>query len=248
MSSPLNRLAGKVAIVTGASRGIGKAIALQLGSLGANVVVNYASSSSAAEEVVEKIGKDRAISVKADTSKISEIEKLVATTIQKFGKVDILIPNAGSMPMRDLAHTTEEDFDGAIALNVKGPYFLAQKVAPHMQSGSHIIFISTSLCVASGVAPGYLLYNTTKGAIEQMTRVMCKDLGPKGIYVNAIAPGPTGTDLYYKGKPEAILQAVANSHPQKRIATVDEIAENVVFLAASRWVSGQVVRVNGGMA
>lgn len=126
MSSTLNRLAGKVAIVTGASRGIGKAIALQLGSLGAKVVVNYANSSSAAEEVVATIGKDHAISVKADTSKIDEIERLVATTTEKFGKIDILIPNAGTMDMRDLAHTTEEDFDKAISVNVKGPYFLAQ--------------------------------------------------------------------------------------------------------------------------
>lgn len=117
-----------------------------------------------------------------------------------------------------------------------------------MAHGSHIIFLSTTLCTASTVMPGYLLYNSTKGAIEQMTRVMNKDLGRKGIFVNAVAPGPTGTELFYHGKSEELLKTIASFNPQGRIGQPEEVAEVIAFLATSSWVSGQVVRVNGGMA
>jgi 3-oxoacyl-[acyl-carrier protein] reductase len=119
-----------------------------------------------------------------------------------------------------------------------------------MASGSHVIFFSTSLCVATTVAPGYLLYVASKGAIEQMVRVLNKDLGRKGISVNAVAPGPTGTDLFYKGKSEQLLKMIASGSPANRIGTPEEIADAVAFLSsdASRWVSGQTVKVNGGMA
>lgn len=126
--------------------------------------------------------------------------------------------------------------------------FASQAAAPHMPRGSHIIFLSTSLTTASTVMPGYLLYNSTKGAVEQMTRVMNKDLGRKGILVNAVAPGPTGTELFFRGKSEELLKTIANFSPQGRIGTPEEVAEAVVFLAHSSWVSGQVIRANGGMA
>lgn len=117
-----------------------------------------------------------------------------------------------------------------------------------MAKGSHIIFMSTTLTTASTVQPPYLLYNSTKGAIEQMTRVISKDLGRKGILVNCVAPGPTGTDLFFRGKSEELLKTIAGFNPQGRIGTPEEIAEAVVFLSQSSWVSGQVVRANGGMA
>ena len=117
-----------------------------------------------------------------------------------------------------------------------------------MRAGSHIIFLSTTLTTASTVAPPYLLYNATKGAIEQMTRVLCKDLGKKGIFVNAVAPGPTGTELFYKGKSEQVLKMAASFSPHGRIGTPDEVAQTIVFLSSAPWISGQVVRVNGGMA
>lgn len=123
-----------------------------------------------------------------------------------------------------------------------------QAAAPHMARGSHIIFVSTTLTTASTVMPGYLLYNSTKGAVEQMTRVISKDLGRRGVLVNAVAPGPTGTELFYRGKSEEMLKTIANFSPQGRIGTPDEIAEAVVFLTQSTWVSGQVLRANGGMA
>lgn len=123
-----------------------------------------------------------------------------------------------------------------------------QKAVPHMAKDSHIIFISTSLATASTVTPPYLLYVSTKGAIEQITRVLNKDLGRKGIFVNAVAPGPTGTDLFFKGKSDEMLKGIAGLNPQNRIGTPEEVAATIAFLAGSPWVSGQVVRVNGGMA
>ncbi|KAF2265511.1 NAD(P)-binding protein [Lojkania enalia] len=242
-------LAGKVALITGASKGIGAATALELSSLGAKVVINYSSDSTPADDLVKKIGSDKAIAVKANAGSVPEIERLVKTTVDTFGKIDILIPNAGILPMKDLEHTSEDDFQKIMDLNVKGPYFLVQKAAPHMSKGSHIILLSTSLTAASTVMPGYLLYLTSKGAIEQMTRVLAKDLGRKGILVNAIAPGPTGTDLFFKGKSEEMLKMIASGNPFNRLGTPEDIARATSFLAsdASGWVNGQILRVNGGM-
>ncbi|KAK9358836.1 hypothetical protein V1504DRAFT_259118 [Lipomyces starkeyi] len=243
-------LAGKVALITGGSKGIGRATALRLAQEGANVVINYSSDASAAEEVVKLIGADHSLAVKADAGNVAELERLVDEAVTKFGKIDILVPNAGVMLMKDLETTSEHDFEVSMALNVKGPYFLAQKAAPHMAPGSHIIFFSTTLCAASTVTANYLLYVTTKGAVEQMTRVMSKDLARKGISVNAVAPGPTGTDLFFRGKSEQVLKVIAGFNPQNRIGTPEEIADVVAFLGGdgSKWITGQIVRVNGGMA
>lgn len=251
MASLGSSLSGKVAIITGASKGIGKASALALARLGATVVINYSSDEKAANQTlaeVQGLNSGEARLIRADVSTIDGVQSLVKQTVEAFSKVDILVPNAGVLAMRDLEHTTEADFDRTFALNVKGPYFLAQAAAPHMAPGSHIIFLSTTLCTASTVMPGYLLYNSTKGAIEQMTRVMNKDLGRKGIFVNAVAPGPTGTELFYQGKSEELLKTIASWNPQGRIGEPEEVAEVIAFLATSSWVSGQVVRVNGGMA
>ncbi|KAI0833146.1 NAD(P)-binding protein [Hypoxylon sp. FL0890] len=244
-------LSGKVAIITGASKGIGKASAIALARLGATVVINYSSDEQAAQDAlaeVKKLGAGEARLVRADVSTVEGVQSLVKQTVDAYSKIDILIPNAGVLLMKDLEHTTEADFDRAFALNVKGPYFLAQAAAPHMSRGSHIIFVSTTLTAASTVQPGYLLYNSTKGAIEQMTRVISKDLGRKGILVNAVAPGPTGTELFFRGKSEEMLKAIANLNPQGRLGTPEEIAETIVFLAQTSWVAGQVLRINGGMA
>lgn len=269
---------GKVALVTGGSKGIGRAVCLALAKAGASVVVNYSSDASAAEEVVKSIapGPGKAVAIKADVSSVAGVEDLVSKTVSQFGKIDVLVANAGVLPMKDLKNTTEADWDSTFALNVKGPYFLAQvsnllysrdvkvgrdgsladmlalqKAVPVMPKGSHIVFTSTTLCAASTVTPPYLLYNSTKGAIEQMTRVLSKDLGRPdagGILVNCVAPGPTGTDLFYQGKSEQLVNMIANFNPQARIGTPEEIAEAVLFLAGSTWTNGQILRVNGGMA
>ena len=242
----VNSLAGKVALVTGASKGIGKATAIRLAQQGARVVATYGSDAAAAKELIK--GMEGALAIQSNAGCVTEIDALVKEVVKRYGKIDILVANAGVLPMKDLENTTEDDFDKTFALNVKGPYFLAQKAVPHMVPGSHIIFLSTTLCTASTVQPNYLLYNSTKGAIEQMTRVMAKDLGKKQIYVNAVAPGPTATDLFFKGKNEQVLKMIAGLSPMNRIGGPEEIAETIAYLSGSRWVSGQVVRVNGGMA
>ncbi|MCJ1463909.1 hypothetical protein MMC07_002518 [Pseudocyphellaria aurata] len=242
-------LTGAVVLITGGTQGIGRATALRLAQDGAQLVINYSSNSKAAEDLVQQIGSDRALAFKADASQISGIEELVNATVERFGKIDIVIPNATLIPLKDLERTSEEDFDSTFALNVKGPYFLVQKALPHMPPGSRVIFLSTSVCAASTVTPAYLLYASSKGAIEQMTRVLAKDLARKGILVNAIAPGPIATGQFSGGIPEPMLKALAGMSPHNRIGSVEEMADTIAFLSGkeSRWISGQIIRVNGAM-
>lgn len=235
-------------MITGGTKGIGRATALELASQGASVVVNYNSDSKAADAVVAQIGDAQAYAVKADASSVAGIESLVKKTVARFSKIDILIANAGILPMKDLEGTSEADFDRCMSINVKGPYFLCQKALPYMAAGSRIVLVSTTLCAASTVTPNYLLYLTSKGAIEQMTRVLAKQLGPKKIAVNAIAPGPTATELFLEGKPEGMIKTIAGFSPQNRLGEPEEMAEAIRYLASTSWMSGQVMRVNGGMA
>jgi 3-oxoacyl-[acyl-carrier protein] reductase len=242
-------LAGKVALITGASKGIGAATALELASLGAKVVINYSSSSAPADALVQKIGADKAFAIKANAGDVKEITRLVQETVSWAGKIDILIPNAGISVLKTVEQTTEEDFQRTYDLNVKGPYFLVQKALPHLSSGSHVILLSTSLCAVSSITPNYLLYTSSKGAIEQMTRVLAKDLGARGINVNAVAPGPTGTDLFFEGKKQETIDMIASWNPFKRLGKPEEIARAIAYLAGEggSWVNGQILRVNGGM-
>ncbi|KAJ5174665.1 uncharacterized protein N7482_000542 [Penicillium canariense] len=243
-------LLGKVVLITGSSRGIGKATALRVASEGANVVINYINDVATANSLVDQIGPDRALAVQADASKLSDLDRLVETAVAKFGKIDVVIPNAGILPLKDLESTSEEDFDRTYNLMVKGPYFLAQKAVKHMPPGGRIIFVSSGTARYSSVSPAYLLYTSSKGAIEQMTRIMSKDLARKGISVNAVAPGPTTTKLFLDGKSEQLLKAIAGSSPFNRIGEPEEIAAVMAFLCGkdSSWISGQIVGVNGGMA
>lgn len=244
------RLEGKVALVTGASRGIGRSTALALAREGANVIVNYVSSTAAAEEVVKEIGSDHAIAIRADVSKGAGIEMLVQQTVQRFGKIDILVLNAGLLwQTGDLISITPSDFDNLFAVNVRGPLFTVQKAVPHIPDGGRILLFSSSLTVASMITPNYLLYTATKGAIEQMTRVLAKDLGRRGITVNTISPGPIGTDAYFVGKTEQMVQLQSNLAPAGRLGKPEEVANVIAFLASdeSQWINGQNVRINGGM-
>ncbi|RVX73336.1 hypothetical protein B0A52_02978 [Exophiala mesophila] len=247
-SSPLS---GKVALVTGGSKGIGAATATTLVKLGAKVVINYGRDSAAAEQLVQTLGADKSFAVQADAGTVDGVEQLVQATVDKYGKIDILVPNAGILPMKTIESTTEADFDRAFNLNVKGPYFLVQKALPHIPAGGSIILVSTTQNHASTVSPPYTLYCTTKGAIEQLVRVLSKDLvAKKGIRVNAVAPGPTGTDLFYEGKSEQVLKAIAGLNPHNRIGTPEEIADTIAYLAGegARWITGQTIAVNGGQA
>lgn len=183
-------LANKTALITGASKGIGASTALLLSSLGARVVINYSSDPAPADALVQKIGSDKAIAIKANAGDIKDLERLVKETVawSSNGKIDILVPNAAISIMNTVEQTTEENFDLTFTLNVKGPYFLVQKALPYMPSGSHVVLLSTSLCASSTITPNYLLYTSSKGAIEQMTRILAKDLGTKGITVYVYCP------------------------------------------------------------
>ncbi|THH26701.1 hypothetical protein EUX98_g7495 [Antrodiella citrinella] len=249
--SPAHPLAGKVALVTGASRGIGASVARRLAAEGASVVVNYLGNAAAAEQICTDIdaqGPGRAVAIQADVSTVQEGKRLVDATLEEFGKLDILVLNAGLMDLQDLHHITEEQYERHFDVNVKVPLFMAKNAAPQMSSGGRIIFFSTSLTMNTNVPPNYLLYVATKGAIQQITRVLAKDLGTHGITVNCVAPGPTDTDLFRRGKPDALVKQFENGHPMKRIGMPDEMAPVVALLARgeSSWVNGQTWFVNGG--
>ncbi|TCD68510.1 hypothetical protein EIP91_010566 [Steccherinum ochraceum] len=252
MSSAMTAsLTGKVALVTGASRGIGACVARRLALEGAIVVVNYVSNAEAAMAVVDEInnkGPGRGVAVKADLSDVEAGKWLVEETFRQLGKLDILVLNAGLMDLQTLDHISEEQYEKHFNINVKVPLFMAKHAAQHLKSGGRIIFFSTSLTMNTNVPPNYLLYVATKGAIQQITRVLAKDLGSKGITVNCVAPGPTDTDLFRHEKSEALIKQFESFHPMKRIGRPDEMAPIVATLAReeSSWVNGQTWFVNGG--
>ncbi|GMB01980.1 SDR family oxidoreductase [Pelosinus sp. IPA-1] len=244
----MKNLEGKVAIVTGASRGIGSAIAKQLAALGAKVVVNYSSSPEKAAKVVEEINRseEKAIAIQADVSNIKDVEELFLKTINKFGKVDILINNAGVILYKMLADVTEEEFDRLFNINVKGTYFACQHAMKFMENNGRIVNFSTS--VVGGMFPTYSVYAATKGAVEQITRQLAKEFGPKKITINAIAPGPVNTELFNIGKTEQQIEAIKQINAFGRLGEPNDIANVIEFLVSdnAQWVTGQTLRVNGG--
>lgn len=240
-------LAGKVFIITGASKGIGRATAERVARDGASVVLNYLSDTRSADEVVKTIGSDRALAVQADASKLADIDKIVEAAMQKFGRIDVIMPCAGVMGMHELDSMTEEIYNRHFDINVKGPMFLVQKAARHMKPGGRVILVSTGVTTLTGVVPSYLPYCATKGAVDQMTRLMAKDLGRKGITVNAVAPGPTATDLFLNGKSEEMISMAKRLSPFNDLGRPEDSANLVAFLASddAKWISGQTIRVNG---
>lgn len=239
---------GKVAIVTGASRGIGRQIAIQLAGLGLKVAVNYSSNREKADEVVQIIKESggEAIAVQGDVSKVSEVEALFSETIGQFGRVDILVNNAGIMDCVPIADVTEEMFDRHFAVNVKGTYFACQQAMKHMERGGTIINFSTS--VSGAMLPTYSVYAATKGAVEQLTRQLAKEFGAKDIVVNCVAPGQVSTELFLNGKSEELVDSFRRMNAFGRLGEPEDIA-NVIDLLVSdkaRWITGQTIRVNGG--
>lgn len=244
----MRNLEGKVAIITGASRGIGSAIARQLSALGAKVVVNYSNNAVKAEEVVEEITKsgEQAVAIKADVSNIKDVERLFSETITKFGKVDILVNNAGVILYKLLSDVTEEEFDKLFNINVKGTYFSCQQAMKHMEDNGRIINFSTS--VVGSMFPTYSVYAATKGAVEQITRQLAKELGPKKITINAVAPGPINTELFNVGKTDEQIEAIRQMNSFGRIGEPNDIANAIEFLVSDKaqWITGQTLRINGG--
>lgn len=249
--NPQAHIQQQVAIITGASRGIGAAIAQRLARDGYAVVVNYACSRAEADALVAKIEQTggRAIAVKGDVADPAAVRQLFDTTVTTFGKVDILINNAGILPSQlpTLADTDDETFDRLFAINVKGSFNTMREAARRLTRGGRIINFSTSII---GLAmPGYSGYAATKGAIEAMTSILAKELRGKQITVNAVAPGPTATDLFLKGKTEETIDRLAKLNPLERLGQPEDIANTVAFLASTEggWINGQTVRANGGM-
>ena len=243
-------LAGKVAIVTGASRGIGRAIALRLSQEGASVVVNYARGAEQAKEVVSAIeaAGGKALAVQADVSKTAEIRDLFDRTQETYSQVDILVNNAGVILYKPLAEVTEAEFDNLFAINVKGTFFACQEAAKRMAEGGRIVNFSSS--TTAMLLPTYGAYVATKGAVEQLTRSLAKELGDRQITVNVISPGPTDTELFTVGKTAEQIQRFTQMTALGRLGKVEDIADVTAFLCSeqARWITGQNIRVNGGIA
>ena len=246
----MKSLQDKVAIITGASRGIGAEIAKAIAQAGASVIINYTNNRSAADLIVSEIKNlgGNAIPVRADVSNSVEVKALFDAAITHFGKIDILINNAGTAIFKAIQDTSDEELDRIFAINVKGTFYCLRESATRLSNGGRIINISSS--VTRLILPTYGAYAATKGAVEQLTRVFAKEMGSRGITVNSISPGPTNTELFLEGKSEETIQRLAAMSALGRIGETEDIARVVLFLASEEaaWVTGQNIGVNGGIA
>jgi 3-oxoacyl-[acyl-carrier protein] reductase len=246
----MNKLKGKVIIITGSSRGIGLTIAKTLAKNGANVVVNYSGSEETAKSVVNEILQSggQAIAIKADVSKSEDVKRLFQKTIEKFEKIDVLINNAGIAIYKLIKDTTDEDFDRIFDINVKGVFNTMREASTLLADNGRIINFSSS--VTRLMLPTYGTYSATKSAVEQLTRVFAKEVGNKGITVNSISPGPVNTELFKQGKNEEVINRLASMSAFNRIGEPEDIAKIILFLVDddSNWITGQNIGANGGFA
>jgi Dehydrogenases with different specificities (related to short-chain alcohol dehydrogenases) len=239
----------KVAIVTGASRGIGAAIAQRLASDGFTVVINYAGNTNAARTLVSQIEKSggRAITAQADVSKPTAVARMFNAAEAAFGGIDVLVHNAGVMRLATLADSDDTLFDDQVATNLKGTFNMLREAARRLRNGGRIITLSSS--VVGLYQPTYAVYAATKAGAEAMTHVLAKELRGRNITVNSVAPGPTATDLFLNGKPQEVIDHLANLTPLQRLGKPEDIANTVAFLAGpdGGWINGQTLRANGGI-
>jgi 3-oxoacyl-[acyl-carrier protein] reductase len=239
----------RVAIVTGASRGIGAAVAERLASDGLTVVVNYSGDVKSAEALTAKIerGGGRALPVKADVSNPKAVREMFDKAAATFGGIDVLINNAGIMKLATIVDSDDALFDQQIAINLKGSFNTMREAAKRLRNGGRIVNFSTS--VVGTKLETYGVYTATKSAVETMTAILSKELRGRNITVNAVAPGPVATELFLTGKSQELIDRLARMNPMERLGTPEDIASTVAFLVGpdGGWINGQVLRANGGM-
>ena len=245
----INGKAPRTAIVTGSSKGIGAAIAGRLAADGFAVTINYARDGAAAQAVVAKIeaAGGRAIAVGADIADPAAMPALFDATEAAFGPVGVLVNNAGIMALAPVAEVEDADFERQVAVNLGGVFRGMREAARRLADGGRIVSFSSS--VVGLYQPGYGVYAATKAGVEALTHVLAKELGPRGITVNAVAPGPVATDLFLTGKTDALVDSIRKMNPFGRLGAPEDIARVVAFLAGpgGAWVSGQTIRANGGV-
>ena len=246
----MNTRTQQVAIVTGASRGIGAAIAQRLAEDGYKVAVNYASNAQEAERTVERLraAGHTALAVQADVEKADQVRALFDTAERELGKVDVLVNNAGILKTMPLADTSDELFAQTFAVNVQGSFNTLREAAARLNDGGRIVNFSTT--VVATKLPGYAAYTASKAAVEALTGIFAKELRGRQVRVNAVAPGPVATELFFNGKTPEQIDHYAKMPPLERLGEPEDIAKVVSFLAGpdSGWVNGQVLRANGGLA
>ncbi|MGN6817505.1 MAG: SDR family oxidoreductase [Sphingomonas sp.] len=239
----------RVAIVTGASRGIGASIAQRLAADGFTVVVNYAGNAAEAEALVAKIeaAGGRAIPAQADVSDAAAVARMFDAAQAAFGGVDVLVNNAGIMRLANVADSEDALFYSQVAINLKGSFNTLREAAKRLREGGRIVNLSSS--VVGLYQPTYGVYAATKAAVEAMTHVMARELRGRNITVNAVAPGPTATALFLDGKPQAVIDHLTKLAPLERLGQPEDIANTVAFLAGrdGSWINGQILHANGGI-
>jgi 3-oxoacyl-[acyl-carrier protein] reductase len=243
-----NAPAARVAIVTGGSGGIGSAVAERLAKDGLSVVVHYAGSAERADEVVNRITKDggAAIAVRGDVADETDMQALFDEAERQFDGVDVVVNTAGIMLLAPIEQLNLDDLDRMHRINIRGTFVVSQLAAKKLRKGGALINFSTTQTRMQ--SPSYGAYAASKGAVEAMTLVLAREMRGRDITVNAVAPGPTATPLFLDGKPDEVIQRLAQAAPLERLGTPGDVADSVAFLAGpGRWVNGQVIYVNGGI-
>jgi 3-oxoacyl-[acyl-carrier protein] reductase len=245
----MTQATSKTAIITGASRGIGAAVAERLGRDGFNVVINYAGNVAAAETLARKIESNggKAITAQANVADPQAVRGVFDAAEAAFGGIDVLVNNAGIMRLAKIADSDDALFDEHIAVNLKGSFNAMREAARRLRDGGRIVNFSTS--VVGTKLETYGIYTATKAAIEAMTGILAKEMRGRSITVNAVAPGPTATDMFLNGKSPELVERLAKMAPLERLATPQDIAGAVAFLVGpdGGWINGQVLRANGGL-
>jgi 3-oxoacyl-[acyl-carrier protein] reductase len=238
----------RVAVVTGGTKGIGRAVAEALAAAGQTVVVNYAGDATAAGHTVAALQASgaSALAVQADVADEVAVAAMFDTVEQAFGGVDVVVHSAGRMRLSSIAEIDLDELDSLHRTNIRGTVVVAQQAARRVRPGGAIITLSTSVLGLS--TPTYGAYAASKGAVEALTLVLAQEMRGRDVTVNVVAPGPTATELFFTGKDQATIDRLAHQPPLQRLGTPADIAEVVAFLAGpGRWLHGQVLRVNGGL-